>query len=328
MNELLQYALEVVVIPAALGAVCGAVALVRPLRMRRMAVEASVAMGIALAFLASFIADPGWRALARQVVAVDGDDGVFERWHRLALVAAILVPFAAILSALRARRETARGMMLVFESAALAAVLSGMFVEFPQAGTWVQVGQGALVFAAIVAWACTTLATLWIAWVVFGTLAVLCQLSGFAYLAAMSVAVSLAAFLMATVAAIGGRRAGTPPIFAGGALLIVPGTLCALIARAGMAYDQAGIPAWTWIVAALMPLASVFFNGRVLRTERKAARTFWAWLGVALVAGALLAWTAYAQGSKSAGSGGGGDDDLSDMYGRAAGVSAPPLPPA
>lgn len=324
MNELVQYALEVVAIPAAIGAVCASIALVRPLRMRQPAVEAFVAMGIALAFLASFLADPGWLAVARQVTAVEGDDGVFERWHRLGLVAAILVVFAAVLSALRARRGTARGMILVFESAALAAVLAALFVEFPQAGGWVRVGQGVLVFVAIMFWSCTTLATLWIAWVVFGTLAVLCQLSGFAYLAAMCGATSLASFAMAAVAAVGGRRPDTPPIFAGGALLVVPGALGALIARAGMAYDQAGIPAWTWVAAALLPLASVLFNGRVLRSERRAAKTFWAWLGVALVAAALLAWTLYAQGAKQ--EDGGGDDDLSDMYGRAAAFTAQPLP--
>jgi hypothetical protein len=322
MNELVQYALEVVAIPAAIGTAVAAPALVGPLRRRPAVVEGCLASGVALAFVASFAADPGWRAIARQVVAVDGDDGVFERWHRLGLVAAVLVLLAVVLSALRARRGTGRGVWLVFESMLLAAVLAGVFVEFPQPSLAGQIGQGFLVFLVTVSWVFATSATPWIAWIVFGTLAVLCQVSGFAYLAAMCGAVSLASFGIAVLAAIGGRRADAPPIFAAGALLVVPGVLSALIARAGWVYDQAGIPAWTWIAAAMLPLGSLIFNWRALRAERRAARTFWTSLGVALLAVALLAWTAYAQGTKSDGGAGGGDDDLSDMYGGAI-VSSP-----
>jgi hypothetical protein len=321
MHELVQYALEVVAIPAAVGAVVASAAFLSRVRRRPALAEGCIASGLALAFLGSFLTDPGWKPLARQVVALDGDDGVFERWHRLALVAAVLVAAGLILSVRRAEESRPSAMLRSFFAALAASVLCGWLVVFPQSSLWLQALQGALVFAAIVGWIFAGPASAWVAWVVFGTLAALSKESGFAYLAAMCGAVSLAAFLIGVLGALGGRRAERAPIRAGGALLLVPGTLAALVARCGMAYDSSGIPAWSWIVAALLPYATLLFDRKAKRALAPAAKTFWIWLGAALVAAAVVAWNTVPKGG--APSDGGADDDLSEMYGSAALDAAP-----
>ena len=214
-------------------------------------------------------------------------------------------------------------------------------MQFPGSTTLVQIGQGALVFASILAWTLAGPAVLWSAWTVFGTLAALAGLGGFASLAVMCGAMSVCAFAIACVAAVapGAARASsdavstpassdavsspastdavpTPApdaIGARGALIVVLGTMSALIARCGMAYDTLGVSPAVWTAAVLLPLAGIAFSRRVRATPRPAMRTFWCWIGTALLALALLGTVALSQGgSKSDDTGG---DDMMDMYG-------------
>ena len=102
-------------------------------------------------------------------------------------------------------------------------------------------------------------------------------------------------------------------IGARGALIVVLGTMAALIARCGMAYDTLGVSPAVWTAAVLLPLAGIAFSRRVRATPRPAMRTFWCWIGTALLALALLGTVALSQGgSKSDDTGG---DDMMDMYG-------------
>ena len=331
MNELVQYAVQVVAVPAAIGAAVAAPALFGPLRRKAAWIEGCVASGLAAAFVASFAADPGWIALARQVAAVEGDDGAFERWHRPALAIALLVPAAIVASAWRARGGPSKGMLPSLGFALLAVIGCGVFVVLPQATTAGQFAQGAFVLASILAWGVAATATPWIGWVVFGVLAVLSQESGFAYLAAMSGAVSLSAFLIGILSAVGGRAdRDALPVRASGALLVVAGTMTALAARTGMAYGSDAVPGWTWVAAALLPCASLVFNGRAARAQTASRRSFWIWLPVAALGAALLAWTLFAGqilGGKPGGNPGEGgkSDDISEMYGASAAISPQPL---
>lgn len=350
MNEALEYVLGVVVIPAAVSAAIALPFLFRPLRRHATLVEAGLGAAMALAFLLSFVSELDWRAVARQVATIEGDDAPFERWHRLGLVAAALVPAAILVGLRRWRRPVPLGMMLTIEAAIVAAVATAVFVQFPGSTTLVQIGQGALVFASILAWTLAGPAVLWSAWTVFGTLAALAGLGGFASLAVMCGAMSVCAFAIACVAAVapGAARASsdavsspassdavptpassdavstpastgavpTPApdaIGARGALIVVLGTMSALIARCGMAYDTLGVSPAVWTAAVLLPLAGIAFSRRVRATPRPAMRTFWCWIGTALLALALLGTVALSQGgSKSDDTGG---DDMMDMYG-------------
>lgn len=332
MNEALEYVLGVVVIPAAVSAAIALPFLFRPLRRHATLVEAGLGAAMALAFLLSFVSELDWRAVARQVATIEGDDAPFERWHRLGLVAAALVPAAILVGLRRWRRPVPLGMMLTIEAAIVAAVATAVFVQFPGSTTLVQIGQGALVFASILAWTLAGPAVLWSAWTVFGTLAALAGLGGFASLAVMCGAMSVCAFAIACVAAVapGAARASsdaastpastgavpTPApdaIGARGALIVVLGTMAALIARCGMAYDTLGVSPAVWTAAVLLPLAGIAFSRRVRATPRPAMRTFWCWIGTALLALALLGTVALSQGgSKSDDTGG---DDMMDMYG-------------
>lgn len=315
MNPIVQYMLEVVVLPAVLAIAAFSPFLFPPLRRRAWRVEAAVGTVFALTFFLSFITELDHRAVLRQVIAIEGDDAPFERWHRLGLVALLLIPAAWMLGFARRRSSTSRGMMSTLGYALVVSILCGIFVTFPGSSPLIQVAQGALILASIFAWLLTNQAVLWNAWVVFGVLAALAGLGGFASLAVMCGALSVAGFGTAFLAGIGARSAlQIDPVRPAGAMAIVLGTLTALIARCGMAYDTTGVPPAAWIAAALLPLASVAFSGRFRRAERNRGKTFWAWLGVAIVAIALLGLVGWQQPAKE-GAGDAGGDDYSDMYG-------------
>ncbi len=315
MNPIVQYVLEVVVLPALIAVAAFSPFLFPPLRRRAWRVEAAVGTVFALTFLLSFITELDHRAVLRQVVAIEGDDAPFERWHRLGLVALLLIPAAWMLSFVRRKSSTSRGMMSTLGYALLAAILCGAFVTFPGSSPLVQVAQGVLILASIFGWLLTNQAVLWNAWVVFGVLAALAGLGGFASLAVMCGALSVAGFGTAFLAGIGARSAlQIDPVRPAGAMAIVLGTLTALIARCGMAYDTTGVSPAAWIAAALLPLASVAFSGRFRRAERNRGKTFWAWLGVAILAIVLLGLVGWQQSAKE-GAGDAGGDDYSDMYG-------------
>lgn len=331
MNEALEYVLGVVVIPAAVSAAIALPFLLRPLRRHATLVEAGLGAAMALAFLLSFVSELDWRAVARQVATIEGDDAPFERWHRLGLVAAALVPAAILVGLRRWRRPVPLGMMLTIEAAIVAAVAAAVFVQFPGSTTLVQIGQGVLVFASILAWTLAGPAVLWSAWTVFGTLAALAGLGGFASLAVMCGAMSVCAFVVACMAAVvpgavtsSDAAPGSAPtdavptavpdaIGARGALIVVLGTMSALIARCGMAYDTLGVSPAVWTAAVLLPLAGIAFSRRFRATPRPAMRTFWCWIGTALLALALLGTVALSQGGAKSDEGGG--DDMMDMYG-------------
>lgn len=315
MNPIVQYVLEVVVLPALIAVAAFSPFLFPPLRRRAWRVEAAVGTVFALTFFLSFITELDHRAVLRQVVAIEGDDAPFERWHRLGLVALLLIPAAWMLSFVRRKSSTSRGMMSTLGYALLAAILCGAFVTFPGSSPLVQVAQGVLILASIFGWLLTNQAVLWNAWVVFGVLAALAGLGGFASLAVMCGALSVAGFGTAFLAGIGARSAlQIDPVRPAGAMAIVLGTLTALIARCGMAYDTTGVSPAAWIAAALLPLASVAFSGRFRRAERNWGKTFWAWLGVAILAIVLLGLVGWQQSAKE-GAGDAGGDDYSDMYG-------------
>lgn len=317
MNEAIEYVLGVVVIPAVVAAVVALPCLFNPLRRREALVDAGLAAALALAFLLSFVSELDWRAVARQVATIEGDDAPFERWHRLGLVAAALVPGAVLVSVRRWRRPAPLAGLFTVSAAIAAAVATAVFVQFPGSSPSIQVAQGVLVLASVLAWTVAGQAVLWSAWSVFGALAALAGLGGFASLAVMCGAMSVCAFLLASLEAVAGRRATDAtrePIHARGALSLVLGVMGALIARCGMAYDTLGVSPALWTAAALLPLGGMLFAKQFRATERRALRTFWRWIGTALLALALLGSAAALQGGGGSSDDGGGDD-LSDMYG-------------
>lgn len=316
MNEIVAYILKVVFVPAIVATVFAGVFLLRPLRRRGWLVEAGIASGLAMAFLLSFLIVLDWRAVARQVVTIEGDDAVFERWHRLGLSALVLVVLAWGMSLRRRLVPVAHGMLATLAIAVVVALLSGFFVRYPGSTALIQFLQGLLVVASIALWALTGQGVLWSAWVVFGVLGALCERGGFASLAVMCGAVSAAGFGMAAVAAVLGRGSPRPePVRPHGAIPIVLGALAALIARCGMVWDTAGTSPAVWTAAALLPAGSLFFSRRFRDAVRPAAKTFWSWIGVALLGAALLGYVAGSQAFRGGSSSGGADDDLSDMYG-------------
>jgi hypothetical protein len=316
MNEIVAYILEVVFVPALVATVFAGVCLLRPLRRRGWLVEAGVSSGMALAFLLSFIAELGWRAVGRQIVVIEGDDAPFERWHRLGLAALVLLLVGWVAGLQRRRGPVARGKLVTLGWAVVVSLLAGVFVRFPGSTVLIQCLQGLLVFASIMLWALANQGVLWSAWVVFGVLGALCALGGFASLAVMCGAASVAGFGTAAAAAVLGRGAlPAEPVQPRGAIAVVFGTLAALIARCGMVYDTAGISPAVWTAAALLPAGAVLFSGRFRSAVRPAAKTFWSWIGVALLGAALLGFVAASQSMKSGTSTGGGDDDYDAMYG-------------
>ncbi|MEY3026324.1 MAG: hypothetical protein RLZZ238_1221 [Planctomycetota bacterium] len=323
MNEIVQYVLEVVVLPALAGVLCAAPFLIGPLRRRRWMVEGATASAVAIAFLVSFLVEPGWKAIARQLVAIENDDAPFERWHRLGLVAAVLVAAAWMLSLFRGRDAAPRTMLRTIGTLLVLGVLAAVFVEFPKVTVAGRIGQGALVFTSGIVWMFAGSSVAWSAWVVFGVLAALAALGGFASLSVMCGAASVAAYGVGALGAlgahgvlgalVGARDESAAPAGPGGAVMAVFGALTALIASCGIAYDTAGLSPAVWVAACMLPLAALVFNRKAKRSVRPFERAFWSWLGVAIAAGILLGATAgmQAMGAEESEA----DDALMDMYG-------------
>lgn len=317
MNEALEYVIAVVVLPALIGAAVSVPFVLKPFRRRAAMLEAGAAAAVCLAFLLSFARELDWNAVLRQVVAIEGDSAPFERWHRVGLAAAVLVVAAGVIAVLRARLGLGR--VVTIACALGAAVAAAVFVEFPQGSTRVQVAQGVLVLATILGYGFAGGAVLWSAWVVFGALAVLSGLGGFASLAVMCGAASMCAFIVATLSALGGRLdRSAAPLVPGGAVVVCLGALTALVARCGMAYATTGVPAWTWILVALVPAGGALFASRSSKAIRPGAKTFWHFAGIALAAVAVLGAALLVDSLLKPKKDDGGAGDELDMYGMVA----------
>ena len=329
MDDMLAYLISVVAIPAVLAGALAAPFTVGPWRRHPRAVEAGLASAVLLAFLVSFLNELDWRAVVRQVCTIEGDSAPIERWHRLGLVAALLIPTACLFTLWTKRFRQARRTLSAGAVAVLAACLAGWFVRFPGTSFGVQVGQGALVLACFGAWSLAAGALFWTAWVVLGVFAVLAGLGGFASLAVMCGAMSAAAFLIGALRAVGIRLLGAVAResvggdavesadrhVAASAITLVLAVMTALIARCAMAYDTLGVSPSFWTAAALIPLATSLFRDRSRAAARPAAKTFWTWLGVALAGVLLLSMVLAVQAWRGSGNGTEADDATSGMYG-------------
>ena len=294
MNDLAAYPFSVVVLPAIIAALVACAVAVGPLRRRDAAVDGVIAFALMLAFVLSFTRELDWNAILRQCMTVAGDDAPFEKWHRIGLAAIVLALLAPIISALGARFVSTSRNGVTVGATVLAAALSAKFVVFPGSNGWWQVEQGLLVFAAMTAIAaCAERAVLWSAWITFAMFAALALLGGFASLAVMCAAVSTASFLIALLTTLGARRdASAVSIPSSGSIALVLGTLGAIIANCGRAYDQSGVPAWAWIAVAVLPAGSLLFGSKIKRAVTVQRATMWRVCGVFL--GALLLGAAVA----------------------------------
>lgn len=326
MSEIAQYILSVIVIPAAVaGVLAVVVVLVVALWARRTGgarmalLEGGLAFALMAAFALSFTRELGWNAILRQLFALENDDAPFERWHRLGLAALGAAVAGWVLTAARAAAVRGLEGWLTVVAVLLAALWAAFFVRFPAMDAGWQVAQGALVAASALGYAvCARGAALWVAWGVFGVLAMLSGLGGFASLSVMCGAASLGAFVIAVVVATLGGRARhdrrAPVVSAGGAVALALGTLTALAATCGFAYAQDDFPKWAWFVAALLPFGGYAFAPKADRAPSTGASTFWRFLGAAILALGLLASVGLALRPDAADA---GDDgaDLMEMYG-------------
>ena len=315
MDGFVGYIVSVVVIPALVAAAVASIALVTPLRRRAWAVECFPAMAVALAFLVSFTNELGWTAVARQVITIEGDDALFERWHRLGLAALILMVVVIVVTAARMRVPRGGAPIVTYVAVGFAGAFAAQFVQFPQPTLLKQLGLAALVLAAGVALPLAGGAIYWIAWGAFGIVAAFARLGGFASLAVMCGAVSVASLLIAILAAIGGKFAkDAKPLEAAGAPLVVCAVMLALAARCGDAYDQSQTPDFLWWLVPLVPGFALIFTKQALLAPSIAAATFWRTLGAALVGVAVLG-AALAIDASKAKSSDDADDPYADMYG-------------
>lgn len=308
MNEVIEYVLAVVVIPAAIAAVIAFPFTVKPFRRSARALEAGIGAAICAAFLLSFARELGWIAVARKFVAIEGDSAPFERWHWLGIAAAVLAAASLLVGALRA----IGGCLITGIALAAVSVAAGAFVQFPRATVATQFAQAGLVIVAASVFTLPRSSVIWTAWIVFGVYAVFAALGGFASLAVMCGATSLGAFIVAILAAFGGRiDREAAPVAASGAVVIVLGTMSALVACCGAVYDTNGVPGWAWFSVPFIPLASLLFGKRIARNPRPSGKTFWRVLGCAIAAVALLATVAIATPVLKQRA----DDAQVDMYG-------------
>jgi len=315
MDGVIGYIVSVVVIPAALAAFVGGLALATPLRRRAWVVGAGIAIALPIAFVASFVSELGTVALARKFVVVEGDDAPFERWHWLGISCVALIALGLLATIVRTlvTRDGERIVDLVFLLVAALAV--SVFVQFPQPSIASQIGLAGLVVAAGSAVALAGGALLWISWGTFGILAALAGIGGFASLAVMAGAVSVASLLLAILAAIGGKSIkDAKPVESAGGPLVVAATMLALVARGGDVYDQSKTPDWIWWIVPLVPGFALLFMRQSLRASSIAAATFWRTLGAALVGVAVLGAAIAMDASKASGSDD-EDDPYADMYG-------------
>jgi len=315
MDGVIGYIVSVVVIPALLAAMVASIALVTPLRRRAWAVELAPAIALAVAFLVSFTNELGWTAVWRQVMRIEGDDLPFERWHRLGFAALVLVVLSMVVTAARSAVPKGGVHIVSIASLVVASGLAGIFVQFPQASLASQCGLGGLVLAAAAAAALAGSALYWVTWGAFGIVAAMAQIGGFASLAVMCGAVSVASLLVALVAALGGKYTrDAQPIEASGAPLLVVAAMLALTARCGDVWDQSQTPDWLWWVVPLVPGFALIFTPQALRAPSIAAATFWRTFGAAL-AGVAVLGAAIAMDASGSAADGDEEDPYADMYG-------------
>jgi hypothetical protein len=339
MSEIAQYIVGVIVIPAVVAAVLALPFAVRPLRENRVFVEGGIACALMAAFVVSFTNELGWTAILRQIVTVPNDDAPFERWHRVGLVALALGGAAWVIAATQGSTflsRLIRGLVYTLT----AATLVGVFVRFPAPWSGWQIMLACTVCSSIVCVACMRRGVvLWSAWITFGVLAFMSGEAGFASLAVMSGAASAGAFAIALLWWIGGRRragveaaqanatvAGTSEptskqratfdsLPASGAIAITLGTLTAVVAMCGRAYDTAGLTEASWLFAALLPGCGLILTGllpkRVMQSRWGGVASF-AGIAVAAVIVVAIALSARSGGDASDSS---SDQELRDMYG-------------
>jgi hypothetical protein len=340
VNEFVEYAVNVVAIPAVVGTLAAVPVLVGPLRRRPAMVEGVVAVSIATAFLLSFGRELDANAILRQFATIPNDTQAIERWHRLAFAAIVLGIAAPVVAAARGLVRPGGRPVVTALAAVLAAASAGLLVQFPRATVEGQVWQGALCVLATLGFArFSREAAVWAAWVSFGVLAVLALEGGFASLAVMSGALSAASFGIGSADAVGGwlARRGTPAaggpsaepgspvrwpegLAGSGALALVLGTMVALVARCGQAYDQQEIPAWAWTLAPLLPFAGVAFGDFARRTPSRARTVFWRALGTMLLGAALLAVLLLARAATNDESPSDASDPMDGIYGAVPGA--------
>ena len=317
MNEFVEYAISVVVIPAVVATVAAVPVLVGPLRRRPALVEGAVAVAVAAAFLLSFARELDANAIVRQFVAIPDYTQAVERWHRLAFAAIVLGIAAPVVAAMRARVPRGVERVVTVLATVLAALSAGLLVEFPRATVGTQLWQGALCALATLGYArFSQQAAIWAAWIAFAVLSVLALEGGFASLAVMAGALSAASFGIGVAGFAGARLTReAAPVAASGALALVLGVLTALVARCGQAYDQQALPIWAWTVAPLLPFAGLAFGDLAKRAPSRSATTFWRALGTVLLAAALLAAFAVARSAGDEAADDAGGDPMDGIYG-------------
>jgi hypothetical protein len=311
------YAVSVIVVPALVAVAAAAPVLVGPLRRRAAAVECAVAFALALAFLLSFVRELDENAVVRQFVAIEGDRFPIERWHRLALAAIVLALAGPALAVVRAFDGRNAARYYTAGAVTVAAFLAGLLIEFPRATTAGQILQGATCALATLGFArFSRTGALWNAWVVFGALAALLLLGGFARLMVMSAALSAASFGIAVAAFVGARRTREPvAVEGGGGVGLVLGVLAGLLASAGRGYDQGDLPVWCWTAAALLPFGAFIFGRQSDRAPSREASTFWRVLGAAILAAILLGAVAASQFAGGAAEPEDAGDPMDGIYG-------------
>lgn len=253
MGPVIAYVLAVVAMPA-LGASAVAALLVRRTPWGRHGRFASSAVGAAVAVTAlwSFLAEVDSLALLRQFpITLPEDDAPFERWHRLALAALVLVPACPALAWAcsaepggrpRNGREAIAGLLAC-------AFTAGFAHEFPGTGWAAALGTG--VACALAGWllqrtgapGALGAGALW-----SFALAALSVASGFPSLAAVSASMGLACAALAWSVR-GARAALPPPGFAVAALVGV-------VLACGRAYSDDAVPAWAWWATLAVPVTA------------------------------------------------------------------------
>ncbi len=290
MDDFTPYLLSVVLVPALIAGAVALVVSVGPLRRKPALVEAGFASALCLAFALSFVREVDVSALAAQLGIFESQGAPLERWHCIGvatfvlLVASLLIAWARV----AAGQWWARAITIV--SACIVSLFVGVFVVFPGATMWTQLAQSVLVLVCIVVVsACTRIAVMWIACLVFACLAAMAVLGGFASLAVMCAATSSGALIAAIVADIGTRWTRDAALLDSvGAMSVAFGTMIAVVTSCGIAYNTAEIPLWAWLTAAMIPLGGCAFFARADAASTRARATLWLVLGCAVLAVALL----------------------------------------
>lgn len=251
MGPVIAYLLTVVLLPALCSAAVAA-ALVRTPWGRRGAFGSSaVGAAIAVTVLWSFLAEVDPASLLRQLpVARPDDDAPFERWHRVALAALVMVPACPVLAwgyaGTAGTAPRTRRLRVAFASLCACAFTAVFAHEFPGTGWGAAIGTGGA--CAAIGWllgrarapVALGAGALWA-----GTLAALGGASGFPSLAAVAASMALACAVLA--ASIRGARGPVPP--PGLALAALAGVVLAC----GRAYADDAVPAWAWWATLALP---------------------------------------------------------------------------